>query len=106
VHIELAKEYNLGNVHLDTHGYLTEDGGMDPARAIDHFNHDLITGYHLISGRTTNYTWQIFPGLQYTPKGSKDRVDVGVPLEPPSDGRPIEGWTIDFNLVFQRRQRP
>ncbi len=104
VHIELDKDSNLGNVHLDEHPYLNADGTPNLKEAIDHGIFDLSPGFGL-GGRTKNYTWQIVAGGSWTPKGSRESVEVGVPIRPAGDSGPIEGWTIGVGVQFRRRRR-
>ncbi len=104
VHIELDQDSHLGNVHLDTHPYLNPDGTPDLRRAIEHGIYDLAPGFGL-GGRTSHFTWQLVIGGSWTPKGSKESVEVGVPIQPAGDSGPIEGWTIGVGVVFRQRRK-
>ena len=103
VHIELSQDFKLGNVHLDTHAYLTPGGFMDPQQALLHGIYDLSPGFGF-AGRTTNYTWQIVAGGSYTPKGANESLELGVPMEPGSGSGPIGGWTLSVGLVVRGRR--
>jgi hypothetical protein len=104
VHIELDKDSNLGNVHLDTHPYLNPDGTPNLKKAAEHGIYDLAPGFGL-GGRTTRFTWQLVIGGSYTPKGGRESVEIGVPIKPAGDSGPIEGWTISVGVQIQMRRR-
>ncbi|MBS1828185.1 MAG: hypothetical protein JST93_22965 [Acidobacteria bacterium] len=104
VHIELDKDSGLGNVHLDTHPYLNLDGTPNLKEAIDHGIYDLAPGFGL-AGRTKRYTWRVTVGGSVTPSGSRDSVEVGVPIKPAGDSGPIGGWTIGVGVEIRPRRR-
>lgn len=106
VHIELDKDSNLGNVHLDTHPYINPDGTPNLKAAVEHGIYDLAPGFG-IGGRTSHFTWRLVIGGSWTPKGARESVEVGVPIKPAGDSRPIGGWTIGAGLEFRfGRRRP
>ncbi|MFN7938598.1 MAG: hypothetical protein U0R19_35040 [Bryobacteraceae bacterium] len=104
VHIELDKDSGLGNVHLDTHPYLNPDGTPNLKEAIDHGIYDLAPGFGL-AGRTTRYTWRLTIGGSVTPKGSRESIEIGIPIKPAGDSGPIGGWTIGVGIEIRPRRR-
>ena len=104
VHIELDKDSNLGNVHLDTHPYLEQDGTPNLREAVNHGIFDLAPGFGM-AGRTSRFTWRLLPGLSWTPEGSRESGELGVPIKPVGDSGAIEGWTFGLNVEFRRRPR-
>lgn len=103
LHIEIAPRENLGNVHIDSHGFVREDGTYDWHEALTHHGPlDLLSGY--VGGRVGRATWLPFGSLIYTRDRGHETTVAGLPDErapPPDDGgpdKPDRGWRMTFGL--------
>jgi hypothetical protein len=103
LHIELAPRENFGNVHIDSHGFVREDGSYDWHEALTkHGPLDLVSG--AAGGRVGPITWLPFGSLIYMRDRGHETTVVGLPddrMTPPDDGGPDNrgrGWRLTFGL--------
>ena len=103
LHIELAPKENLGNVHIDSHGFARADGSYDWHEALTHHGPlDLLSGY--LGGRVGPFAWLPFGSLVYMRDRDHETTVLGLPddrITPPADGGPDKrqsGWRLTFGL--------
>ena len=103
LHIEIAPRENFGNVHVDSHGFVREDGTYDWHEALTHHGpFDLASGP--VGGHIGPVSLLPFLSLIYMRDRGHETTVIGLPddrITPPDDGGPDArggGWRATFGL--------
>jgi hypothetical protein len=103
LHVEIDPRENKGNVHIDSRGFVREDGTYDWHEALTaHGPLDLVTGY--VGGHVGPVRWQPIGALTYMRDRDQETTIVGLPdgrIAPPGDGGPDgtgRGWRFTLGI--------
>jgi len=103
LHIAIDPKDNFGNIHIDSRGFVREDGSYDWHEALtEHGPRDLVSGY--LGGHIGPVRILPFGSFTYMRDRGRETTLLGTPddrITPPGDGGPDRdphGWRVMLGI--------